>query len=211
MKLPLLDELVGRIDRLTRRDRMVLLAGVLALAVAAELQIVLPMQERRLAFLAQPDAPAPDPALAEATARQQARLAEIEAELAQRRTALARQGLDLPPQAVFGSLREALAQTEVQLLGLQTLAGRGEAAAPAGPTTEAASPAALLLRHRTELRVTGELSEVLRLVQRFEQEGQPLRLARVRFGADPASAEPDHVQAVLELLTLTREDAWLAL
>lgn len=235
MKPPaFLGKAVERIEALTRRDRMVLMAGVLAAAFAVELQVVLAMRDRRVSSeAAQTQDPAKSQAQIEAAARleRETRLKDVQAKLAGRRKLLAQQGLASPPQAIFDTLRKTLALQGVQVLELRALPEKAETAQPpadAGsatgaalaaaasddgsqPAPEAASaPAAeqVIFRHRTQVRIAGPLAEVSRIVQSFEKPALPLRLETVRF--TPAS-DPSMVEASFVLLTISQDRTWLAL
>lgn len=225
MKLDALKKYTARIDALSRRDRLVLLAGLLAAVVAIDVQLVLGMRDRRLAALqAQAQKPVVDQAqiAAAAHAEREARLKEVRQKLDQRRKELARLGLASPPQAIFDELRKTMALPGVQVLSLKALPDKAEeqpaaasvptAAASDAPEGEAAAqPAAApapIYRHRTEVRIAGPLAEVTRIVQSFEQPTLPLRLERVRFSA---AADPAQVEAWFVLLTIGQDHTWLAL
>ncbi|TAK76875.1 MAG: hypothetical protein EPO12_15760 [Aquabacterium sp.] len=226
MKLEALKKVTGPIDALSRRDRMVLLAGLVAGLVALDVQVVLGMRERRVAAeQAQAAQPVTDQAQIAAAAREEraARLKDIQKKLEQRHKELAQQGLASPPQAIFEELRKTLALPGVQVLSLKALPdvadnepvaeaasspqiagsegeGQPAAAAPATPPP--------VYRHRTEVRIAGPLAEVSRIVQSFERPTLPLRLERVRFSA---AADPSKVEAWFVLLTIGQDHTWLAL
>lgn len=227
MKLDVLKRYTARIDALSRRDRVVLLAGLLAALVAIDVQLVLGMRDRRIAALqVQAQQPVVDQAQIAAAARaeREARLKEVRQKLDQRRKELARLGLASPPQAIFDELRKTMALPGVQVLSLKALPDRTEeqpsqaaaASAPAAAASDApadatAQPAAApppIYRHRTEVRIAGPLAEVTRIVQSFEQPTLPLRLERVRFSA---AADPAQVEAWFVLLTIGQDHTWLAL
>lgn len=224
MKLDALKRYTARIDALSHRDRVVLLAGLLAALIAIDVQLVLGMRDRRLAALqTQAQQPVVDQAqiAAAAHAEREARLKEVRLKLDQRRKELARLGLASPPQAIFDELRKTMALPGVQVLSLKALPDKAEdqpaaadaasapdAAASDAPATQAAAAPPPVYRHRTEVRIAGPLAEVTRIVQSFEQPTLPLRLERVRFSA---AADPAQVEAWFVLLTIGQDHTWLAL
>lgn len=226
MKLPpALDKAITRIDSLSRRDRLMVLGGLLAVLVAIDVQFVLAMRDRRISMLtSQAQTPAVDQAQVDAAAHaeREARLKEIRKQLEERRKNLALQGLASPPQAIFDELRKTLALPGVQVLALRALpdteenepalaaaASAPEEAAPAdAPAEPASAPPPAIYRHRTEVRIAGPLSEVSRIVNSFEQPTLPLRLERVRFSA---ASDPSQVEASFVLLTISQDRTWLAL
>lgn len=234
MKWPAVERFFERLNALSRRDRMALLAGGLALLGAVEFQLVLPLHDRRVAAETQqgPDQmqAKAQQATIEAT---QARLDKLREEWAQRQKSPARHARAVAPQALFAELRQNLALAGVQVQSLHAMpdeipestkpdanavAAPAEPAAPASdavaPADAAASdaaqpakPAPTVYRHRAELRVSGTLADVLRVVNQLERDDQSMRLERVLLSATEKA--DGLVVATFTLVAISEEQAWL--
>ena len=233
MKWPAVERFFERLNALSRRDRLALLAGGLALLGAVEFQLVLPLHDRRVASETQqgPDqmqAKAQQAAI-EAT---QARLDKLREEWAQRQKSPVQHARAVAPQAMFAELRQNLALTGVQVQALRASpdeipespkqdAAAAAPAEPAAPASDAAAPVdaaasdaaqpakptPTLYRHRAELRVSGALADVLRVVSQLERDDQSMRLERVLLsGTEKADGQ---VVATFTLVAISEEQAWL--
>lgn len=239
MKPAILGKLVARIESLSQRDRVVMLAGVLALLAAVEFQLVLGLRERRLgAEAAQLQQPATDQAQIEAAAKaeRQARLKDIKHKLEQRQAELAQQGLASPPQAIFDALRKTIALSGVQVLALRALPDKGDeeqpetpsatptaatalavaASAAAAQVAQAAAPAAQPASAPEHLiyrhRTELRIAGPLGEVTRIVQSfEQPKLPLRLERVSFKAADNPALVEASVVLLTIGQDRTWLAL
>lgn len=227
-----------KFNAMPQRDRMAILAGGLALIIGIEFQVVMGLHDRRVSLLSsQPEA---DPAMAQqealTLAKQQQELARLQAELARRSPVQTISTDGAAPKDVFATLKQALALKQVAIIGLKAIpaeepvstkpaetssdeAAVAEDVAPSGDgqppqdgAVAAAAPAKMaqqIYRHRIELRVAGSVGQVSSVVKDFEGTTQPLRLERIKVVAAKAGS-PD-VEALLELVLISRERTWLAM
>lgn len=215
---------LSRIDALPKRDRWMLAAGLLALAVGVQGLVVMPAQDRRQAIESSVQS--------EGDAQREAAATDHAAKILQRDDLKARQlevtrqlatlGLAPTQRDTVGALltRTLPAGSGVQLVGVQALpveelvqqapddqaAATQAVVATATATTAVAAAAPTLYRHRAELRLEGPVPQLLQAVNLVEHRLAPLRVERIRLSAVPGGA-----QARIVLTTLSRDSDWLAL
>lgn len=229
MKAARLNALVSSLNRMSRRDRMALLAGGAALLAGLEFQLVWPLHERAAALSGQSQSTDP---LQQQTA--QTELDQKRAELArlQPKAQAASAQTTVSPQVAFAALRQTLSLQHVEVVSLRALPEEEplEVAAPASQASpvaegdavpapaEAASaavpeappaPAPALYRHRAELKLSGPLASVMAVLRDLERSGQPLSLERVRLAG--VTRDPSAIEATVMLVTINGERTWLAL
>lgn len=228
MKWPAAERLFARLNALSRRDRMAMLAGGLALLGAVELQVVLPLHDRRAAAETQQQGPdqmqlQAQQAAVEAT---QAKLTALQQEWAKRQKSPVRRAQASAPQVLFAELRQNLALAGVQVVGLRALADEAPVAPPpaadataapadaasaadpaASDAAQPARPAPTIYRHRAELRVSGALAAVMSVVSQLERDDQALRLERVLLSATPQA--DGRVEATFSLVAISEDQSWL--
>ncbi len=231
MKWAAAERLLARINALSKRDRLAMLAGGLALVGAVEFQVVLPLRGQRMAAEAQQQGPDALQVQAQQVAAEaaQAKLESLKQEWAKRQQSPVHHARASAPQAMFAELRQNLALAGVQIVSLHALADevpqstKSDAAAPAEeaasdaavPADAAASdaaaqpakPAPTIYRHRAELRVSGPLSSVMQVISRLEHEDQTMRLERVLVSATEQA--DGQVVATFTLVTISEEQSWL--
>lgn len=230
MKWPAAERLLARVDALSRRDRLAMLAGGLALLGAVEFQVVLPLHDRRVAAEVQQQGPDALQAQAQQTAAQamQTKLESFQKEWAKRQQSPVHHARASAPQAMFAELRQNLALAGVQVVSLRALADEvpqaakpdaaapveaaaSDAAAPADAASDAAAqpakPAPTIYRHRAELRVSGSLASVMQVVSQLERDDQVMRLERVLLSATEQS--DGQVVATFTLVAISEEQSWL--
>lgn len=232
MKWPAVERLLARVNALSKRDRLAMLAGGLALLGAIEFQIVLPLHDQRVAAEAQQQGPDALQLQAQQTAAQamQTKLESLKQAWAKRQQSPVHHARASAPQAMFAELRQNLALAGVQVVSLHALADevpqttKPDAAAPAeaaasdaaAPADAAASdaaaaqpakPAPTIYRHRAELRVSGSLANVMQVVSQLERDDQSMRLERVLLSATEQS--DGQVVATFTLVAISEEQSWL--
>lgn len=215
---------IDQLDSLSRRDRMALALGLLALVVGVELMLVDPMHTKRTrverslladAASLQEGQAAIASGLAMQLQAAQARRAELEAGLA----ALGlKDGLKAEGQreALASFLSRSQRHPGVVLVSTQGLPvealniGESTETAVAVPADAASAPGggAPLFRHRTELTLEGDVNGLAEAIDLLERNLAPLRIERVRLASRNAGAT---VQATVVLTTINQERAWLAL
>lgn len=228
MKWPAAERLFARINALSKRDRIAMLAGGLALLGAVELQLILPLHDRRAAAETQQQGPdqlqlQAQQAAAEAT---QVKLTALQQEWAKRQKSPVRHAQASAPQTLFTELRQNLALAGVQVVALRALADEAPVAPPpaadaaavpadaasaadpaASDAAQPAKPAPTIYRHRAELRVSGALAAVMSVVSQLERDDQALRLERVLLSATPKA--DGQVEATFSLVAISEDQSWL--
>jgi len=209
---------ITRIDRLTRRDRMALAAGLLAAAVGVEAMVMLPLRDKRqrIEQSLRTEAASQAAALAELRADQDQRLIHLRAQTHAQQTQLAALGLNTAQQASFATLLTRTLQNQgVTLTALKGLpaepipvASASALAADAAVVAEP-TPPAMLFRHRVEVRIAGPVSSLTQALGLLEHRLTPLRIERVLL--TPADAAGVSAQATVVLTTISQERTWLAL
>ena len=219
---------IDKLDALSKRDRMSLALGMLALAIGVEMMLVQPTQAKRARIeqSISADSASHSEAQARAVADAAAQLASTQQRSTELQTKLAALGLKdgaKPGQresfALFlsRSLRRAdvvLVSTRglpVEAVNLGTPVDDGVAVAVATPASAAASSANAapsLFRHRTELTLEGSVPALTEAIDLLERDFAPLRIERVRLAPRGTSGA---VQATLVLTTINQERTWLAL
>lgn len=211
--------LQARVQALSTRDRMAVLAGGLALMAGLEFQVAQPLRHKRLQLLQEQGVQ-----LAQSTADKQ-QLDALTSELAQVRQSLAQRrrpslsvssgpNLGTAPRGYLDALRRSLVLEHMQVVSLKALADEEQIdtptqdAATASPADAAAS-APVLYRHRAELRVDGSLNDVEQLVTTLTQEGQVMTAERIHIQGSEQDA--GLLEATFTLRTITRERTWLAM
>lgn len=230
MKWPAAERLLARVNALSKRDRLAMLAGGLALLGAVEFQIVLPLHDQRVAAEAQQQGPDALQVQAQQTAAQamQTKLESLKQEWAKRQQSPMHHARASAPQAMFAELRQNLALAGVQVVSLHALADEvpqttkpdatapaeaaaSDAAAPADAASDAAAqpakPAPTIYRHRAELRVSGSVANVMQVVSQLERDDQSMRLERVLLSATEQS--DGQVVATFTLVAISEEQSWL--
>lgn len=232
MKWPAAQLFVERINALSKRDRLAMLAGGLAIVGGIEFQFVLPLHDRRVAAETQQQGPDRLQAQAQQTAVEatQARLNTLRDEWAKRQQSPVQHARASAPQTMFAELRQNLALSGVQVVSLHALADevpepakQAEAAVPATPASDAAptadaaasdasaaqpaKPAPTVYRHRAELRVSGSMGDVMHVVAQLERADQSMRLERVLLSATEKA--DGQVVATFTLVAISEVQAWL--
>jgi hypothetical protein len=215
---------IDKLDALSRRDRMSLLLGFIALAAGIEFMFVQPadVKRQRIEESLHADTASQSMAQARAAAETAAQLAATQTrgrELQARLAALGVKGgttrAGREPLAQF--LSRSLRQQGVVLVSTRGLpvetvntgAANDVAVAVAVPASAAsAADAAALFRHRTELTLEGSVAGLTEAIDRIERELAPLRIERVRLAPRGSAGA---VQATLVLTTINQERTWLAL
>jgi hypothetical protein len=212
---------IDKLDALSRRDRMSLLLGLIALAIGVEYLFVQPTgtKRQRVEAALHADSTSQADAQSHAAAETAAQLAATQTrgrELQAKLTALGLKGgtssAGREPLAQF--LARSLRQQGVVLVSTRGLpvepinvaAAGDEPAAPAAAASAADAPA--LFRHRTELTLEGSVGGLTDAIDRIERELAPLRIERVRLAPRGSAGG---VQATLVLTTINQERTWLAL
>jgi hypothetical protein len=206
----------ARLDALPDRDRHMLLIGVLAVLVAADLMLVQPVSVKRQAVLAAADEQARSAQIETERAAQalaQSRN-ELDAQAAQLDAELRRLGTERPDgEPLARLLRRVLARRDVSVVSLRNLdvvevdfGGSSTAEAASAPDGERGRR---LYMHRLELTLGGRADTLVAAVAALDRHAKPLRIERVRL---LAAQEPEIRQrAVLTLAVLGTERTWLAL
>lgn len=212
---------IDKLDSLSRRDRLSLAAGLIALAVGAEMTVIEPLHVKRLRI--------EQSTVADAASQQQARAAAEAESAAQLQAALARRAQLQADLAALGvkdglksdSQRETLAafltrsqrNGNVALVSTQGLpvepvqpAAPPEAAVDAAAATSA--PADMMFRHRAELTLEGDVAGLAEAIDWLERGLAPLRVERVALSSRNGGAS---VRATVVLTTINQERTWLAL
>ncbi|MBX9715399.1 MAG: hypothetical protein K2X42_02260 [Burkholderiaceae bacterium] len=210
---------LSRIDALPQRDRRVLSAGLLALAIGVQSLVVMPAQDRRhaIASTVQSDDDAQSQAAAADRVAKILQRDDLKARQLEVTRQLATLGLSPTQRDTVGALiARTLPDSGVQLVGVQALPveelvqqapDETAAATEAVAATATAVPATpTLYRHRAELRLEGPVPQLLQTVDLVERRLAPLRVERIRLSAVPGGA-----QAQIVLTTLSRDSDWLAL
>ncbi len=220
---------LARVNALPPRDRGALLACSVAVLVAAELLVIVPMGDKRRAML---NAEVQQSQSAsEEQARETAQREETLINLQERVTTLTRElaarGLG---QARGHSLSElldrALQGQNVRLMSLRNLDTQALAAQSAAPAVAAsagvpgadaaapgvaagasATPSAALYRHRYELVLQGDMPALVAAAQTLESRLSPARIERVRL----ATEADQQLQLVMVFGAIGTERTWLNL
>ena len=209
----------ARVDALPVRDRHVALAGVLAVAVAADLFWVQPLSGKRSAVVTA-IAEQAQSAAAERAAAEQA-LAQAKRELDERAKRLDSDLQRLGAERSSGEplahvLRRVLTNHGVRVVALRDLEViEVDATNPAAATTPAAPAVAAanertrtLFKHRLELTVSGDARALLAAIAAIDRDARPLRIERVRLAAVESSVMP---QASITLAVLGTQRNWLSI
>lgn len=214
---------IDKLDTLSRRDRVSLLLGLLALLVGVEMLIVQPTHTKRR--LIEQSASADSASQSETQAR------DVAARVAQRALLLTRVGEVQTQLAAIGlkdgakgAQREALAVFLSRTLrnqGVVLVSTKGlpvealnmngsadDAAAAAAQPASAAEAVPALFRHRTELTLEGSIGDLSAALDVLERDFAPSRVERVRLAARGASGA---IQASVVLTTINLDSSWLAL
>ncbi len=214
---------IDKLDSLSRRDRLSLAAGLVALAVGAEMTVIEPLHVKRLRI--------EQSAVADAASQQQARAAAEAEAAAQLQAALARRaqlqadlaalgvkdGLrsDSPRETLAAFLTRSQRNGSVALVSTQGLpvepvqpAAAPEAAVAVDASAAAATAPDMMFRHRAELTLEGDVAGLTEAVDWLERGLAPLRVERVALSSRNGGAS---VRATVVLTTINQERTWLAL
>ncbi len=213
-------------NALRSRERLALGVGVLALIAAFELTVVLNLHDKRRAIeqALQAGAHDLDATQAAEAAQREARETDLAQREAKAMAALAGLGAaGAPRESLRFLLSRTLQELPVKVVSLRALgaeelelgalpdpsaaAGGTSAEAAAPPGGGVGTPAALLFRHRYELRLSGSIHALLPALETLEKSTRPLRVERVRLAADAAGA----LQANVVLMTVATQRHWLSL
>ncbi|GEM_PF-2423458 len=216
---------IDKLDALSRRDRLSLAFGLVALAVGIEMMLIEPIQTKRQRIEQSMSADTHSQLEARTQAANDiaAQLAASRTQATQLQAKLAALGLKdglkaAQREALAAFLARSLRSQDVVLVATQGLpvealniaapadeANVAVAVAAATPASGAEAPPALF-RHRTELTLEGTVPALAQAIELMERELAPLRIERVRL-APRGSA----VQATVVLTTINQERTWLAL
>ena len=219
---------IDKLDALSKRDRVSLALGLLALAVGVEFMLVQPTQAKRqrIEQSISADSASQSEAQARSAADAAAQLTSAQrhsTEVQARLTALGLKDGAKPGQreSFAAFLSRSLRRADVVLVSTRGLpveavntgapVDDGVAVAVATPASAAASSAdasASLFRHRTELTLEGSVPALTEAIDLLERDFAPLRIERVRLAPRGNSGA---VQATLVLTTINQERTWLAL
>lgn len=210
---------IDKLDSLSRRDRLSLAAGLIALAFGAEMTVIDPLHAKRLRI--------EQSAVADAASQQQARAAAETEAAAQLQAALARRAQLQADLAALGvkdglksdSQRETLAAfltrsqrngnvALVSTQGLPVEPVQPPAAPPEAAVDAAVAASDMMFRHRTELTLEGDVAGLAEAIDWLERGLAPLRVERVALSSRNGGAS---VRATVVLTTINQERAWLAL
>jgi len=151
--------------------------------------------EQQRELLARPAGHDPDRGTRDALAAQEARLAELNAELEMRTRSL------VPPERMHQVLKDVVReQGGVQVVGFKTLSPE-----PVSVTGAAEGAPPGFYRHGFEVRVSGGYAELVAYLERLE--ALPWNLSWIGVTLD-AAARPD-LTLTLTVHTLSLEEAWL--
>jgi hypothetical protein len=212
-----------KLDALSQRDRLALLAFIGALAAAAEFMIVLPMAAKRetvAAAAAEQMRSESEAAGIEAAAHRQRR-EELHAQLQAIEQELKRinQGAT-GGESLSALLGRLLAPQPVDIVGLKSLVVEEVNAEPAAAeAASAAAPAtatAPLYRHRFELRLAGPPGRLVDSVALLDRSARPLRIDSVRLAAPERGRDADagadaRIEALITFSVTGTERSWLTL
>ena len=221
---------IDKLDTLSKRDRMSLALGLLALAVGVEMLLVQPTQTKReqIEQTISADSASQSEAQTRAAAEVATQLTGTQERSTQLQAQLAALGLKdgaKPGQreslAIF--LSRSLSRSDVVLVsthnlpvealnlstpGDENIAVAVAIAAPASAAASSADAAPSLFRHRTELTLEGSVPGLTEAIDLLERDFAPLRIERVRLAPRGTSGA---VQATVVLTTINQERTWLAL
>ena len=176
------------IDAVLQRNQIALDRQNTANAVLVQID-----QQRQL--LARPAGHDPDRGARDALAAQEARLAELNADLEMRARSL------VPPERMHQVLKDVVrGQGGVQVVGFKTLSPQ-----PVSLTGAAEGAPPGFYRHGFEVTVSGGYAELVAYLERLE--GLPWNLSWIEATLD-AAARPD-LTLTLTVHTLSLEEAWL--
>ncbi|RZI86794.1 MAG: hypothetical protein EOP38_00410 [Rubrivivax sp.] len=206
------------LDRLSERDRMALLAALIAAAIGWDMLVVMPMKTQRLGLIEGMTASAQgaQQAVADVEKQRQAEMAALTQRQVQVQKDLAAFGLN---NALKDSLSFMLARTlRNQAVTIQSLkalavdelnieAATNPAEAVDSATAVAANRHPPLYRHRYELVLQGELKNMGPTLNALERDSRPLRLESVHLRTLPTGA----IELTAMLVTIGLEKTWLAL
>ncbi len=212
------------LDKLSERDRMAVLAALMAVVFGLDMMVVMPMDTQRKAIEAGMAATAQSTQQTadDATQQQQAQASELALRKTKIDQELAALGLN---NALKDSLSFMLSRTlknqavKIQSLNALTVdqltidkpadTAEAEAVAVADPASAAedSNSHPPLYRHRYEVKLQGELKSIGPTLDALEHDSHPLRIEGVRMQALPSGA----IELTVMLVTIGLEKTWLAL
>lgn len=208
------------VDRLSERDRMAVLAAVVASVVGLDMLIVSPMSAQRKAMVESMVATAQGVQQVQLDAEQQQ--TQLALELEQRKTKVDK---DLAAFGLNNTLKDSLSFMLARTLRTKAATIEGLRAlnvdeltidAPVNETANAVAEAAstpvedkhpALYRHRYELKLQTELNSMAPTLDALENDSRPMRVESVHMMALPSGA----IELTVVLVTIGLEKTWLAL
>ncbi len=207
-------QLLTRVDRMTQRERWLVLGATLSLLAGVELLVVMPMHNQRLA-LAEMAATAVQESERQSLLSAQAQQRQEEV-LTQRlqaaNSALRALGVNADWVGTRGEslsflLSKTLHDSPVQVVSLRALDAEAMSLAhPPNGSVEATSPQ-VLFRHRYVLKLHGEVNSLTQALTQMQDALKPLRLERLKLEGRPDGS----VLATIHWATIGLEKSWLSL
>lgn len=208
------------VERLSERDRMAVLAAVVASVVGLDMLLVSPMNAQRKALVESMAATAQGEQQVQLDAQQQQ--ANLALELDQRK---AKVDKDLAAFGLNNTLKDSLSFMLARTLRTKFATIESLRAlnvdelvidAPTNEATDAVAEAAgspaedkhpTLYRHRYELKLQTELKSMAPTLDALENDSRPMRVESVHMLALPSGA----IEVTVVLVTIGLEKTWLAL
>lgn len=216
---PLWTPLLARLEALPERDRWALLACTLALAVASEMLVLEPMNQKRQAVAAASanEAQARLGLASSLSTEQGLQLQALQDRAAQLSAELVRHGVaQVQGEALAGLLERALRTHAVRTVSLRSLSSEAltsdppEVALPGAlETTDTAvsAPQRSLYRHRYELVLAGDAAGLSASARALESGLAPLQIERIRLLPE----QPPELRLVVTFGLTGTESSWLKL
>lgn len=209
--------LLMRVDRMTQRERWLVLGAALSLLAGLELLVVMPMNKQRLALTemavtAAQEAERQDIASAQALKQQEEALAQRlkAANEALRALGVNADWVGTRGQSLSFLLSKTLQGSPVQVVSLSALDAQAmslpRAANEGNEANEAPAPQTLF-RHRYVLKLHGEVDKVMQALTQMQDALKPLRLERLKLEGRPDGS----VLTTIHWATIGLEKSWLSL